>query len=105
MPSGLSLMLIREPDNDFDTNAIAVWVLGKTLRAMSNANQVTLRTMLDGYGFQLDEVLNNDWQLGYVAAKTGEAWAIAPAIDGGMAVVATLTTAITGAPAVKLEWF
>jgi hypothetical protein len=99
--AGTLLRLEREPQNAFDANAIGVWI---ELADIAYALDLDMEAMA-GYGFyQADFEARRSWQLGHVAAKTGEAAALAPLLDGGEEPVATLGFDMKGAPQVRLEW-
>lgn len=61
---GTPLFLIAEPDNPYDPNAIAVWLLSANIPTTSHA---TLEEKLPVFGFDLTGILNEEqWQLGYI---------------------------------------
>lgn len=77
LPRGLVLQLVREPDNPYDANAIAV--------------KVTLATLADAAGRVPDIDGPGPWHLGYLPGAKGEfdwAGALAPRIDAGEAALA-----------------
>ena len=95
------LRLQREPDNPYDPNAIGVWL---------DISDIDYDTAIDvdalsGYGFTPDEIVATGcWQLGHIAAKTGEAAIIAPLMDAGVMPQASLGFNMKGAPIVQLDW-
>ncbi len=71
LPAGTPLRLVREPDNQWDENAIAVWVLRGAAGDLAPSEN---RTGVTG------------WKLGMIPAKSGHTnWAqrLAPLIDRG----------------------
>jgi hypothetical protein len=97
--NGTPLRLEREPENPYDSNAIGVWI-----DILSDYDLQLDEGALAGYGLDIDEVVNGHWQLGHVAAKTGEAASLAPLLDAGEQPVATLSFDMKGAPIVRLQW-
>lgn len=103
MRVGQSLRLEREPQNPYDSNAIQVFVRVEDLPDSFAPDEAELA----GYGYTLDEITGNEfgsWMLGHIAAKTGEAAALAPLLDAGESPKATLAFNMNGAPIVRLEW-
>jgi len=96
LPTGQVLRLIRDPDNAYDTNAIAVW-------ADIEKNPDIPMHELIGFGVE-EESFPGSFMLGHIAAKTGEAKALAPILDSGHMPKATLAFDAKGAPRVALEW-
>ena len=65
---GTPLMLIAEPENAFDVNAVAVWLNPADI---PQAAYDTLRETLPPHGFTLEDVIGNDepFHLGYIAQE------------------------------------
>jgi hypothetical protein len=64
MPIGTPLFIIAEPDNQYDPNAIAVWVETKDIGPQM---QQSLEPELGPFGFDIEQILTQDaWHLGYV---------------------------------------
>lgn len=80
LPSGLGLLLVPEPENPYDEDAIAVYLDPQTLAELPEANQELLAEALAGTGFDLPSVLEGDessaygscWKLGFVAKSGGK---------------------------------
>ena len=67
LPVGHELWLQREPGNEYDPGAIAVYLASDSIPTEAYDN---LEILLPGNGRTLEEILAQDeWQLGYVAAN------------------------------------
>jgi hypothetical protein len=71
LPTGAQLMLRPEPDNQFDSNAVAVLV---NPAQVPKSQHRELENDALSYGFDLEEILSRaEWHLGYVKA-TKASW-------------------------------
>jgi len=67
LPSKHQLILKPEPENKFDSNAIAVYALSADLPADLHEELNILATPM---GYSIEDILQSpEWQLGYIAAK------------------------------------
>lgn len=67
LPLGLPLMLIAEPSNEHDPDAIRVEVVTSDIPLEQHTY---LNTLAAGYGYDLDSILAQDsWHLGYIPRK------------------------------------
>lgn len=74
LPNGLPVKLKREPENEFDENAISAWVEAGELQ---------------GAGFILAQLPNKpEFKLGMIPARDGTTSWLAPKMDAGTFVVA-----------------
>lgn len=112
LPSGTALRLAREPFNEYDPQAIAVFVATSAIPASQHAS---LEAALAGFGFLLPEVLaRSEHQLGYIAAKPpkgmGDGFALASALAPRLDTVpapgyaARLALDGAGRPFVEIDW-
>lgn len=98
---GTPLLLIAEPDNPADSNAIAVYVESKHF---SDAAKLTLAETLPNSGFSLDQILAQDaWHLGYVP-KNMAATLTAQGALGAEPYPVTFALSSSGAPRVRSEY-
>jgi len=64
LPSGTELDVIPEPENEYDPNAIAIWINASHIPPTAKAE---LHNLSQPYGYSADEILNGDhWMLGYI---------------------------------------
>lgn len=78
LPAGCPLEVRPEPQNEYDPNALAVWLEIKNIPATAHE---TLSERLPGYGVTLEEFLQREEiQIGYIAK--GEAAGIAGRLKG-----------------------
>jgi hypothetical protein len=64
LPIGAKLFLCAEPDNQFDANAVAVWIVSEDIPASAHHK---LEVELPKFGLTLDQFLAQEqWHLGYV---------------------------------------
>jgi len=64
IPVGTPLFLSAEPDNEHDTNAVAVWIVSECIPASAHPK---LEADLPRFGFSLDTFLEQEqWHLGYI---------------------------------------
>ena len=66
LPAGTELRVVQEPENPYDTRAIAVYCSGAAIPQVFHQE---LEVQAQGYGFDLATILASDWHLGYIAAK------------------------------------
>ena len=64
LPQGAALSLVPEPENPFDSNAIAVFVEPKEIPPSEHE---TLAETAQGMGFEIEDILTAQaWHLGYI---------------------------------------
>ena len=97
---GTPLQLMAEPENEYDSNAVAVWL---DTNELTQAMQDELETSeaLASCGFSLAQILEQEqWHLGYIpkemAAKIQSSLGSAP-------YPVTFSTSANGAPRVRSE--
>ena len=96
---GTPLLLIAEPENAYDPNAIAVWLHS---RDIPEAAYGRLRDLLPDYGKTLDDILNEaDWQLGYIARDFAAQLRASGAVPTDEPVIVTFAVNAQGAPRAK----
>lgn len=112
LPQGAALKLEREPFNEHDPFAVAVWV---RIAQVPQGQMETLRLAAQGHGFSLEDVLaKSEHHLGYLAsAKVPKgmqpdglvlAPRIAPELDASRGYDAKLVFDTNGKPLVEIEW-
>lgn len=105
-PAGLPLELRPEPENPYDSTAVAVWMAGKSLPAVVGEE---LGLLAEGYGFSAESIFAESWHLGYLAAKPPKGYegTLAKEIFGllaeGKVIGAKLGFLPNGNPAVLVE--
>lgn len=74
MPSGMPLTLAPEPSNEYDENAVAVFLTTEDLLNQLDAEQTqSLEDELSGMGFDLDMLREQEaWHLGYLPAEANK---------------------------------
>ena len=96
---GTPLLLIAEPDNAYDPNAIAVWLHS---RDIPEASHPMLEETLPPFGKSLEEVLSEEeWHLGYIAKEMAAQLRQCGAVGTDKAVEVTFATSASGAPRVR----
>jgi hypothetical protein len=60
MTGGEELLLVREPDNKYDKNAIAVYFGGRKIGYIPKANNITLSKFIDDNGAPVSTLLAQD---------------------------------------------
>lgn len=114
LPQGAELKLMREPFNEHDIAAVAVWV---RIAQVPKEQYSLLELAAQGHGFSLDEVLaRSEHQLGYIASvklpkgMEPNGLSMAPAIafklDASPApgYTARLVFDTAGRPIVEIDW-
>lgn len=113
LATGTELNLVREPENEYDKNAIQVWLpfaaLEEELLQASpdgepSARAVEFEAKLNGYGWTLQQLRDSpELMLGYV----GKEWAevLAPLMDAEEGRVASASFCVSGKgkPQVRVE--
>ncbi len=106
LPSACPLLVVPEPTNAYDSNALQVFVRSADIPA-SQHEELASASMF--FGHSLEDILAQErWHLGYI--KATEALHIAPRIqslfsheEGEIAVKVSLSFDATGKPLVSLE--
>jgi hypothetical protein len=97
LPPGTDLYLIREPDNEYDPNAVAVYISPKDIPQTCYEK---LKESLLGCGLTLDYILKSSkWQLGYLPRNVSPQWII----DLGGKIPAKFALLPSGKPVVTIE--
>lgn len=65
MPVGQPLEVVPEPDNQFDPNAIAVWLDGRELLIPFPPND-DIESRFQGFGFSSETIFSEYWKLGFI---------------------------------------
>lgn len=97
--AGNKLLIRREPDNQYDANALQVLIVRDELEKLPEAQ---LQSACEGFGFGSAEVLAApEWHLGYI--PRGDAEMLAPSFDRAATrgISASLTFDFRGRPAVS----
>jgi len=98
---GAALIAVREPQNEFDPNAIRVIVTSAEVLAQSDS--ATLTTLCAEYGFSLDDIRDAEsWHLGYIPAAI--AATIAPRIEIGVDYPGQFALSPAGKPMIDIEF-
>lgn len=97
---GTPLTLLAEPDNEYDPNAIAVWLASASIPETSHA---ALRAGLGPFGSSLEEVLDIEWHhVGYIP-KENAADLRARGFPETAEVTAEFSVSARGAPMVRFD--
>lgn len=101
LPIGQPLVLYAEPDNQFDANAVAVWLLTETL---NDATKEALGEELPSAGLELEQFLAQPmWHLGYVPKEFAANLKADGIVVNEIALDAKFATTTTGKPAVVFD--
>ena len=106
LPQGAALSLVPEPENPFDSNAIAVFVEPKEIPPSEHE---TLAETAQGMGFTVEDILTAPaWHLGYIpkalaAAIVGDLNDAIADEEGSVSWPGTLAFDIKGAPQVAFQ--
>lgn len=96
---GTPLQLIAEPDNQYDPNAIAVWL--ETANVPAGA-ETRLEELLPQFGMDMETILSETaWHLGYVPKEMAAKLKASGAIEDGHPYDVTFSTSASGAPRVR----
>lgn len=98
---GTPLLLIAEPENPADVNAVAVWLKSEKIPESGHA---LLEEGLPSFGFSLDQILAQDaWHLGYIPKEIAarlRAEGVVP-LEGHVEV--EFSTGTNGGPRVRFQ--
>lgn len=95
LPIGSKLTLVPEPENEFDSNAIAIWLDTAQLSSLSDAAKLLLESEALNSGILLKEILAKpEHHLGFIPK------AIAAKLKLNDSLSAKFTTSLDGKPAV-----
>jgi hypothetical protein len=64
LPVGQELELVPEPGNEFDENAIAVWIDGSAIN--TNLELEVVESKFQEAGYTTDTIVSDSWHLGYI---------------------------------------
>lgn len=100
MSVGTKLTLLAEPDNPYDSNAIAVWLDPSDF---SEDVKAQLPSALADFGFSLDDIMAKPaWHLGYVPKEIA-AQLRATGFDSDACIIGAFRLSASGAPRVAFE--
>lgn len=98
---GTPLLLVAEPENAYDPNAIAVWLYAKDI---PEGAKVKLEEDLPRFGTDLDTVMAAEQHhLGYIPKEMAAQLKECGAVTNDEPVSVTFSTSSTGAPRVRFE--
>jgi hypothetical protein len=101
LPVGTPLFLSAEPDNAYDPNAIAVWVLSEEIPPSAH---LKLEVELPNFGLDLDTFLAADqWHLGYVPKELAKLLKQDGIVTNDSALVGHFTLSNAGKPQIMIE--
>lgn len=101
LPIGTPLLLVAEPENPYDTNAVAVWLYSKDIPEGNVAER--LRETLPAYGIDLETLLSQEvWQLGYIAKNFAKELREKEIVPIDNPIVGSFSLSSGGAPRVRL---
>ena len=99
LPIGTPLFIMAEPDNQYDPNAVAVWLETRNIPETSYA---ALEEALPAFGFDLDTVLSQDqWHLGYIPKDFAAQLRASETVMPNTPVDVEFATAANGSPRVR----
>jgi len=100
LPIGAELFLCAEPDNAYDANAVAVWVLSETIPSSAHAK---LEEGLPAFGFTLDTFLAQEqWHLGYIKKEIAAELKVKGIVNNDKTVDVIFTLSADGKPRAQL---
>lgn len=96
---GTPLFLLAEPDNQYDPNAVAVYLESHNIPVESHAK---LEEELPPFGQSLDSVLGQDqWHLGYIPKEFAAQLRASETVVPNTPVDVTFSVSANGAPRVR----
>lgn len=99
LPIGQPLVLYAEPDNAFDANAVAVWLITETL---GDTVKEALEAALPSSGLTLEQFLAQAmWHLGYIPKELAARLKAEEVVVNEVPLDVTFTTSAPGKPAVR----
>jgi hypothetical protein len=102
LPVGTPLTLLAEPDNEFDPNAIQVFLASANV---PSAAHETLRTALGSFGSSLEDILDIEWHhCGYIPKEHAAELRSAGFPDPPEEIKAEFTVSARGAPLVRFDF-
>lgn len=103
MAAGYELELVRDRENEYDSNAIAVWIDPSVLVA-DFAEDENFQLLLNGYGWTMEQLSDSPrLMLGFVGKEFAEH--IAPLLDAGQDYEAKFGVNGKGKPQAFIEVF
>jgi hypothetical protein len=106
LPAGIALFAKREPENEYDPNAIRVLVKSSEIMGISDptgAITAKLSSALADYGFSLSDIADAEcWHLGYIPKEIAKV--IAPRLEIEVEYEGTLTLSPIGKPMIEVEF-
>lgn len=70
LPKGAALRVVPEPHNEYDANALAIWVDSATI---PQSEFDTLNTLAIPFGYSASDIIDaGEWLLGYIAREEAE---------------------------------
>lgn len=100
IPFQAQLLLRREPENQYDPNAIQVWIAPQ---AFPESVEDQLQVDLMGFGMDLAQFREQaHWLLGYIGKEF--AFQLAGPLDNAKRVSATMAFDLVGKPCAQVVW-
>jgi hypothetical protein len=101
LPIGTQLMLMAEPDNAYDPNAIAVWL---NTTDIPEASFAKLEELLPNYGTDVDTVKASEaHHVGYIPKEMAKSLRDNEVVKVETIVIASFSLSSSGAPRVRLS--
>lgn len=101
LPIGTPLTLIAEPENQYDPNAVAVWLYSRDIP--EGAAHDKLSETLPAFGTDLDTVLSQEaWHLGYIAKEMAKQLRENDVVPIDSPIEGSFSLSSGGAPRVRL---
>jgi len=101
LPIGTPLYLLAEPDNQYDPNAVAVYLRSSDIPPQS---QDKLMETLPPFGFDLETILLQDsWHLGYIPKEMAKVLRETGQILDEAPIDVSFSTSASGAPRIRRD--
>jgi hypothetical protein len=101
LPIGTKLTLLAEPDNNFDPNAIAVWLSSEDIPKVCYDR---LEETLPDHGVTLESLLMTpDWHLGYIPRDLAATLKANGTVTDNSPVTGSFSLSPNGSPRVRLN--
>jgi hypothetical protein len=95
LPLGQELLLIPEPENEHDPNAIAVWIEGQKITTNMDMDEVEI--IFSRHGLSIEEIISRSWHLGYIPREIAKDLALSGPTSG------TLCFGANGGPRIEFN--
>ncbi len=104
LPIGTPLIVVAEPNNAVDENAVAVWLPVATMPTSARANLEIKSDELALDGFSVDDIFNEShWHLGYIPAQLAALLRADGVVPDEGELLGEFTCAPSGRPMVSFE--